>query len=174
LRKLILAGALLAAAAPAAAQPPRHSAPLPPPGAIGAIGDRVADTADALMDVDVGPVVDAIDPQGRRGPRRLGDIATHGDPYARQRMHRDIDVATARMNAMARQLAIMAPQLMAAFHQAKQQFRAAMRAPVEPRGHYGAPPAPDEGYGDEPPVATMPADQPAAEQPNDGFYHGPR
>jgi hypothetical protein len=173
LRKLILAGTLLAVAAPvAAAQPARRPAPLPPAGAIGAIGDRVADTADAMMDIDVGPVVDAIDPHGPRGRRTIGEIATHGDPYARERMHRDIDVTTARVNAMARQLAIMAPQVMAAYRQAKQQFKAAMHAPVQPRGHYGAPPA--AGYDDEPPYEPALAEQPSADQPNDGFYHGPR
>ena len=173
MRKLILAGFLLAAAAPVAAQPARHALPLPPAGAIGAMGDRVADTADAMMDVDVGPFVDAIDPHGPRGRRTIGDIATHGDPYARQRMHRDIEVTTARMNAAARQLAIMAPQLIAAYRQAKQQFKAAMHAPVQPRGQYGAPP-PEQGYDDEAPAEEMPATEAPADQPNDGFYHGPR
>lgn len=148
MRKLILAATLLAAAAPLAAQPARHAPPVPPPGAVRALGDRVAGTADALMDVDVGPVIDAIDPRGPRGPRTLGDIATHGDPYARGRIHRDIDVASARLDATARELAIMAPRLMQTIQETRQRLKAAFRAPIEPRGRYDAPPPPpdDEDY----------------------------
>src|ERR1044072_4728711 len=90
LRKLIIALTALAAAAPVAAQP--YSDPrdedlvrrLPPPAEIERMGDAIGRATDALMDVDVGPVADALDPYHRRyryGRREtLGDLAGRRDP----------------------------------------------------------------------------------------------
>lgn len=174
MRKLILAATLVAAAGPLAAQPARRSAPLPPPGAIGQMGDRVADAADAMMDVDVGPVMDALDPGRPHRQRTLGDVATRRDPYARERMHDDIARTSARLNATARELAAMTPVLLRSFDDARRRLKAAMRAPAPPRAEYGgARPeyrdAPDE-YRDPPADA---GEAPSGE-PDDGFYHGPR
>jgi hypothetical protein len=157
---LILAASLLAIAYPAAAQPqaedyaapsqqqwedyPDSSPPppaaarrLPPPGAVDAMGDRVAGIADALMDVDVGPAADAIDPGRRHRYRTLGEYATQGDPYARERMHRSIETGAARLSAAARELAIVAPMLMRSVQDAQRRMQAAMNAPVPPRGRVG-------------------------------------
>jgi hypothetical protein len=132
LRKLILAAVMLAAAGPVAAQPSRRPVPLPHPEQIGQMGDRVSDVADAIMDVDVGPVVDAIDPRSPRRERTLGDFASRRDPYARERMHDSIARTSARLNATARELAAMAPVMMRSFEDARRRLKAAMNAPMEP------------------------------------------
>jgi hypothetical protein len=154
MRHLILAAGAsalaLLAAAPAAAQPPRSASPTPPgprrlpPNPVGQYGDRIGRVADAIMDIDIGPLIDAIDPGARtRGtPRSLGDIATRRDPYARARMHEEIDVTTAGLGAAARDAAVMAPV-------ARQTLRRVMRdidaATRDARARYydGPPPPPE-------------------------------
>jgi hypothetical protein len=121
LRKLIIAVTALAAAAPAFAQPypdPRDDEivrRLPPPGEVERIGDAIGRTTDALMDVDVGPVADALDPYHRRyryGRREtLGDLAGRRDPYARERMRAEIGAVTVGLGAAAEQVAVMTPIL---------------------------------------------------------------
>lgn len=121
MRKLIIAMTALAAAAPAFAQP--HYDPrdddivrrLPPPQEVERIGDSLGAAADALMDVDVGPVADALDPYHRRyrhGRREtLGDLAGRRDPYARERMRAEIGAVTIGLGAAVEQMAVMTPIL---------------------------------------------------------------
>jgi hypothetical protein len=121
LRKLIIAVTALAAAAPLAAQPypdPRDDEivrSLPPPGEIERMGDAIGRTTDALMDIDVGPLADAVDPYHRRyrhGRREtLGDLASRRDPYARDRMRAEIGAVTIGLGAAMREVAIMTPAL---------------------------------------------------------------
>jgi hypothetical protein len=152
LRKLILAASIpaLALATAAAAQPPSPAAPyrpvarrLPPPNPVGQYGDRIGRVADAIMDIDLGPLVDAIDPGARhRGtPRSLGDIATRRDPYARARMHEEIDVTTAGLGAAARDAAVMAPLVRQALHRVTRDIDAATRD-ARARYYDDAPPPP--------------------------------
>ena len=162
MRKLILTATLLAAGAPLAAQPARH-APLPPPGAIEQMGDRVSGLADAIMDVDVGPVVDAVNPGRRHRERTLGDYATRRDPYARERMHDSIARTSARVNATMRELAIMAPMMMRSFEDARRRLKAAMNAPIPPRDYR-------QGYRDAPP--PPPAYDAPFEPVEEGEYEG--
>lgn len=120
MRTLIITalGAALAAA-PAAAQPypdPRDEEivrAIPPAADIEALGDTVARVADALMDVDVGPVVDAIDPESRgyRRERTLGEMASRDDPYARERVRDEIAGASVGLGAMVTELAVLTPVL---------------------------------------------------------------
>jgi hypothetical protein len=121
LRKLIIALTALAAAAPVAAQP--YSDPrdedivrrLPPPQEVERIGDALGAATDALMDVDVGPVADALDPYQRRyrhGRREtLGDLAGRRDPYARERIQGEIGAVTMGLGAAVEQMAVMTPLL---------------------------------------------------------------
>ena len=121
MRKLITAASMLAPAlvwaAPAAAQPypdPRDERivrALPHPGEIEALGETMERVTDAIMDVDVGPVVDAV--EGRRHSRghreTLGDIASRDDPYARERVRDEIGLATAGLGAAVEQMAVLTP-----------------------------------------------------------------
>lgn len=120
MRKLIIAMTALAAAAPAFAQP--HYDPrdedivrrLPPPHEVERMGEAVGRATDALMDVDIGPVVDALDPyhrRYRRGPETLGDLAGRRDPYARERMRAEIGAVTVGLGAAVEQMAVMTPIL---------------------------------------------------------------
>jgi hypothetical protein len=121
LRKLIIALTALAASAPAFAQPqydPRDEdivRRLPPPGEIARMGDALGRATDALMDVDVGPVADALDPYHRRyryGRREtLGDMAGRRDPYARERMRGEIGAVTIGLGAAVEQMAVLTPVL---------------------------------------------------------------
>ena len=119
MRKLIVAASLLAFAVPAAAQPypdPRDEdivRALPHPGEVEALGRTMEDVTDAIMDVDVGPVVDAV--HGRRHSRHhretLGDIASRDDPYARERVRDQVGLATIGVSAAVREMAVLAPVL---------------------------------------------------------------
>ncbi|MDT9598195.1 hypothetical protein [Sphingosinicella rhizophila] len=133
---LIAASLMIFAATPAAAQYV-HPADeeilrsLPDPGEIDAMGDAIGRTTDALMDVDLGPVVDAVDPARRynRGHRgdTLGDIATRNDPYARARIQADIGAATAGISAMIEQIAVLAPALRRSIEDSRIRMEEAMR-----------------------------------------------
>ena len=142
MRKLIIAAALLgAAAAPAAAQsyPDARYDPrdeeivraLPHPGEVEEMGDTLGRVADAIMDVDVGPIRDAVDPEARRYGRRhretLGDIASRDDPYARERVRDQIGAATYGVNAAARELAVLTPVLRRSLEDATRRMEDAMR-----------------------------------------------
>jgi hypothetical protein len=147
LRKLIIAVTALAAAAPLAAQPvsdPRDDEivrRLPPPEEVERIGDSLGAAADALMDVDVGPIADALDPYHRRyrhGRREtLGDLASRRDPWARQRMRAEIGAVTVGLGAAMREVAIMTPALRRSLEEATRRMEDAIA-----RGRYSRP------YGD--------------------------
>jgi hypothetical protein len=141
LRNLILAAGLLSLAAPAAAQPrPSHAVPPPPPRAdqrlpraaeVERIGTMIERVTDALLDVDVGPVADAIDPyrryDPRRGPDTLGELATRRDPYARRRLHAEIEDTTAGLGAATREVAAMAPLVRMAIADTRRRIDDAVR-----------------------------------------------
>jgi hypothetical protein len=141
LRNLILAAGLLCLAAPAAAQPrPYHPAPVPPTrldqrlpsgDEIERIGTMIERVTDALLDVNVGPVADAIDPyrryDPRRGPDSLGELAERRDPYARRRLHAEIEDTTAGVSAATRQLRAMAPLVGLAIADTKRRIDDAVR-----------------------------------------------
>ena len=92
-RPLLLAATMLAL--PAAAQAETWSdAPisdsLPPPAVIDRGTEALSRVLDGLLQVDVGPVANAIDPSRHRGPETIGDLAGRDDPYFRERMHRSV------------------------------------------------------------------------------------
>ncbi|MEA3065750.1 MAG: hypothetical protein QOJ27_2202 [Sphingomonadales bacterium] len=144
MRKLIIALTALAAAAPLAAQPvpdPRDDdivRRLPPPQEVERIGDAVGAATDALMDVDVGPVADALDPYHRRyryGRREtLGDLAGRRDPYARDRMRAEIGAVTLGLGAAVEQMAIVTPMLRRSLEDATRRMEEAIA-----RGRYAQP-----------------------------------
>ena len=153
---ILAASAFALLATPALAQPPRYYAPppppryrLPPPDAAEMAGDRIGRVADALMDIDIGPLVDAIEPGARyRGaPTSLGDLATRRDPYARARMHRDIAATSAGLGAAARDAAVIAPIARQALARAMRDIDMAARAAGQ---RYSDVPLPPPRYEDEP------------------------
>ena len=160
MRHSILAASAFAlfCAASAFAQPPRGYAPppparhLPPPDAAERYGDQIGRVADALMDIDLGPLVDAIEPGARTrgGPTSLGALATRRDPYARQRMHAEIDATSAGLGAAARDAAVMAPLVRQALARTMRDIDAAAREARARSGDLPPPPPPRRGYDDEP------------------------
>ena len=134
MRKLILAASIFACAAPASAQPypdPRDEEivhALPDPREIEAVGDTVGRVADAIMDVPVGPIADAVDPyrRGRHRDETLGDIAHRDDPYARERMRDQIGAATVGIGAILSELAVVTPVLRRSLEDATRRMEDAM------------------------------------------------
>jgi hypothetical protein len=151
MRKLIIAVTALAAAAPAFAQPyhdPRDDdivRHLPPPQEVERIGDSLGAAAEALMDVDVGPIADALDPYNRRyrhGRREtLGDLTGRRDPYARERMRAEIGAVTAGLGAAVGQMAVMTPILRRSLEDATRRMEDAIA-----RGRYSRPYDHDRRY----------------------------
>lgn len=142
MRKLIVAASAIALAAPAMGQPRpdprdeeiRHQ--LPPPGEIEEIGERLGDVADALMDVPIGPIADAIDPERRRYRDRdetLGDLATRRDPYARERMRDEIDAVSVGLGAAVEQMAVLTPVLRRSLEEAIRRMEDAIDTPRRDR-----------------------------------------
>jgi hypothetical protein len=123
LRKLLITAGILALAAPAMAQPQPYPDPrdeeivrdLPTREEAEAMGDALGRAAEAMMDVDVAPVIDAIDPTGRstRGgrDRTIGDMARRDDPQAEEHIRRSVDAMSVGMGEMVTQMAVMAPVL---------------------------------------------------------------
>lgn len=141
------AAALLAA--PAAAQPePRRfderevRAALPSPGEIRDMGVAMDRMIGALMTIDVGPIMDAADPQ-RRNPdygrpgRTLGDMGRRDDPYFDQRVRAGVRGATVGLEQMVGAFATIAPQLERSIEEMSRSIEGAMRS---------VPPPPDRGY----------------------------
>lgn len=136
MRKLIIAVTALAAAAPAFAQPypdPRDEEivrHLPPPGEVERIGDALGAATEALMDVDVGPLADALDPYHRRyrhGRREtLGDLAGRRDPYARERIRAEIGAVTVGLGAAVQSMAVMTPILRRSLEDATRRMEEAL------------------------------------------------
>jgi hypothetical protein len=139
----------LAAAAPAFAQPQYDPQGddivrrLPPPHEVERIGDSLGAATDALMDVDVGPLADALDPYHRRyrhGRREtLGDLAGRRDPYARERIRAEIGAVTVGLGAAVEQMAVMTPMLRRSFEDSIRRMEDAIARGRAARGY-------DRGY----------------------------
>jgi hypothetical protein len=133
MRRILIGLAAVAVAGPAAAHPKDDAyrgasreadreiaRSIPHPAEVESAGAAVEAVVGAMMDVPIGPLVDAIDaadPAGRpyRRPHRrdetIGDLAADGDPYFEDRLHDQIRGVTAGMGVMAEQLAVMAPEM---------------------------------------------------------------
>ena len=131
-------------ASPAAAQPPRLS-------------DKIQDyapaidrSADALLNLDVGPILDAADPYRRHHRRTLRDMARRNDPDFERRMHATIYGTAATMGRAADAYAAAEPALRRALTQFQRDMAAAMAAPPPPprRDPRDRPPPPEQDEGD--------------------------
>ena len=121
MRKLILAASALAFALPAAAS--AQSSPtfpdemdeeiarsLPHPGEVEDMADAVGRAAEAIVDVPIGGVVQAIDPTRRvRRDDTIADVSR--DPYLRDRIRDSVDDAAIGMGDVMAQVAVVAPAL---------------------------------------------------------------
>ncbi|MBV9882373.1 MAG: hypothetical protein JO276_05135 [Sphingomonadaceae bacterium] len=141
-----IAGTIAAAffVTPALAQPPAPQ-PARPGELVEEYAPAIDRAADAMMNLDVGPIVDAVDPYGRHHHRTLRDMARRNDPDFERRMHATIYGTAATMGRAADAFAAAEPALRRAFRQFEQDMAeaiAAPGAPPPPRGRYGAPPAP--------------------------------
>jgi hypothetical protein len=122
MRKLIFAASALALAAPVAAQSPVFHdaldeaivAAIPPAEQVDEIAFAMDRVLGAVLDVDVGPIVDAVDPYRRhrgyhRGERTVRDMAGRDDPYFEDRLRHSLYGVTANMAGMMEALAVVAP-----------------------------------------------------------------
>ncbi len=142
------------AAAPATAQPhdedfARAVPSSPDVAAMAPALDRMMGT---LLDVDVGPMMDALDPYGRhpgyrRPGRSIGEMGRRGDPDFDRRWRGALYGSTAQLGAMMDALAAAAPALRRSLREVESGMAAAMddyRARRgDPYGDDGAPPYDD-------------------------------
>ncbi|MDP8995345.1 MAG: hypothetical protein M3N07_10305 [Pseudomonadota bacterium] len=127
MRMSFIGAAALALAAPAAGQqvfPPEMDEEIvraiPPAEQVEAVGEVMDRVLGAVLDMPIGPIVDAIeaaDPRGPRArsydrsPRTLRDMAGRDDPYFEERMRDSIHGVAAGMGVMAEQMAVLAPAM---------------------------------------------------------------
>ena len=135
MRSILIGAAALALASPVAAHPEREPADprdrelvrsIPHPAEVEAMGDTVDRVLGAVLDVPIGPLVDAIDAADPRGPKHrrygrnatIGDVASGGDPYFEDRVRDQVAGATVAAGVMAEQLAVVAPEMRRAIERA--------------------------------------------------------
>jgi hypothetical protein len=135
-RMLIAIAATAFIAAPAAAQPPR------PSEEIQDYAPAIDRSADALLNLDLGPILDAADPYRAHHRRTLRDMARRNDPDFERRMHATIYGTAATMGRAADAFAAAQPAMRRALTQFERDMAAAMAAPPPPRGHPQGPPPP--------------------------------
>lgn len=122
MRMLLIAAASTVMAVPASAQPPR------PSETIEAYAPALDRTTEALLNVDLGPLLDALDPHRRHYDRTLRDIARRDDPDFDRRMRASIYGNTARIGRAADAIAAAEPALRHAVDQIQRDMDAAINA----------------------------------------------
>ena len=138
--------------------------------------------ANSMLDLDIGPILDAAHPYGPRvrHHRTLREMARRDDPYFERRMRDSIYRSTARTSRTLDALAASEPALRQSLYQMAANVRAAMRgeAPYPPVDYRRAPPPPpgaappppgddDWGYDDEDAPRAAP---PAPDADDDGPF----
>ena len=140
--KPLIVAATAALAIPAAAQAPAAPPPpdsieeaivgaIPAPGQIEAMAPALDRMVGALLDVDVGPIMDAADPYrrhpgyGRRG-RTLGALGSRDDPYFEDRLRSSIYEVTADTGRMMGAFATAAPALARSLREMQDALNAAI------------------------------------------------
>jgi len=148
---LIAAAATALAASPAIAGPPTAQPPRPSEQ-VQAYAPAIDRSADALLNLDIGPILDAVDPYGAHHRRTLRDMARRNDPDFERRMHATIYGTAATMGRAADVVAAAQPALRHAINQFERDMAAAMAgAPLPPpRARPGTPPPPQPRGDDDP------------------------
>lgn len=94
-------------------------------------GEVAAAAADAILDVPIGPIVEAATPNRRLSRREreetLGERASRDDPYFRERMRDQIAVASAAAGVLVEQMAVMTPVLRRTLEDVERRMEDAMR-----------------------------------------------
>ncbi len=133
---ILAASAAALIASPALAQ----SRPLPSGAEIEAMAPALGRAMEGMLDVDVGPIVDAADPYARHpghgAPgRTLRNLGRRGDPNFDRRLRDSLYGTTAGMARMADAFAAAAPALRDALYDFESRIRAAAndtRRPLPP------------------------------------------
>ena len=144
MRTILLAAAAIAFAAPAAAQ-----APVPRGAEVEAMAPAIDRAAHALLEVDVGPLIDAVDPYrrgARAGRRSLGALARRDDPYFDHRLRASIYGTTAAIAGMLDAFAAAEPALRRSIVEMERGIDAAVR---EARRDLPPPPPVDDEWEEE-------------------------
>lgn len=142
--KLVIALGIAALAAPAAAQGPYDddlTRNLPSSRDVEAMAPALDRMVGALMTVDVGPMIDAVDPLARspgygRPGRTLGALGRRDDPYFDRRVRGAIYGGTAQAGRMMDAFAAMMPALQRSMHEMQRGIGAAVdqyRSGADPR-----------------------------------------
>ncbi len=142
-RMLIATTAAAFIAVPAAAQPPR------PSEQVQQYAPAIDRAADAMLNLDVGPIVDALDPYGRHHRGTLSDMARRNDPDFERRMHATLYGTAAAVGRAADAFTAAEPAMRRAFAQFERDMAAAIAAPPPPPGRPVAPRPPASGPGDD-------------------------
>lgn len=103
---------------------------LPPGEDVEAMAPVIDRATGALLEVDVGPLLDAADPyrrNGWRGRRTLGDIARRDDPYFDLRLRDSIYGTTAELGRMMDAMAAATPALRRSLQDAERAIDRAIR-----------------------------------------------
>lgn len=117
---------------------------IPPGEEIEAMAPALDRSVGALLDVEVGPLLDAADPYRRRPGygrpgRTLGELARRDDPYFEQRLRSSIYGATSDMARMMDAVAVAAPSLRRSLSELERGMEAAIddyhRRRGEPRDY---------------------------------------
>ena len=143
--RYLIAAAATALAAPALAQPAdpleediRRA--IPPGEEVEAMAPALDRAVGALLNVDVGPLVDAVDPYRRRSDygrpgRTLGELGRRDDPYFEERLRSSIYGTTEGMSRMMDGLAASAPALARSVRELERAMDIALGAYREPYRH---------------------------------------
>jgi hypothetical protein len=145
MRLLLIAAASALAAVPASAQPPR------PSEQIQDYAPAIDRAADAMLNLDLGPILDAVDPYRPHYRRTMRDMARRNDPDFERRMHATIYGTAATMGRAADAFAAAEPALRRAITQFERDMAAAMAVPPPYRPEDRPPPPPprdDDPWGD--------------------------
>ena len=166
--KLAIALGIAALAAPAAAQGPYDddlTRNLPSSRDVEAMAPALDRMVGALMTVDVGPMMDAVDPLARhpgygRPGRTLGALGRRDDPHFDRRVRGAIYGGTAQAGRMMDAVSAMMPALQRSLHEMERSIDVAVDS-------YRSGPGPryDNGYGDERYEGDTPWDAPDDDGP---------
>jgi hypothetical protein len=144
MRKLILIAAASLLALPSAAhgadQEGAADEALPTPGEIAGMGSALERMTDALLGLDVGPVLDAADPHRRRVDhgrpgRTLRGLGERDDPAFEQRLRANVRGTTAGIAGMVEAFRALTPMLRRSLDAVAVEVEDAMRLvppPYEP------------------------------------------